>query len=911
MSIDLEIFNALKRIKQQLLASDMAALEASIHEIGLDRLLSSEFIEAARTLDAPELVTFIATLGSENAENPAPYQRLLYAYMVMQGRLKAKAALTLAGSAGERPIYKQLLIELENAKLAESSSINISADLKATKEEWQETLSMFADAKLFDLFKTYAAIWIKKSKDELSWLIASRQLAQRSLYLSNSDPVDQFAAAMQYLLRKAPHKYASIRNQIALDLAETLIQLDFAEKAKSIVKIIPEEDQNFQAKYIVVRSDILNKNLAAATEKLGDLVNTISLERISTLTDEDFFDADKKGSFNTGDAEFVLKDLNKILREKNLAPFLMSGTLLGCIREKSILKHDKDIDIGIIGWENQYGVAKALLDSGNYKFKWSNLTGENLYLIGMSHIRTGMAVDIFFFHERENDFRHGIDSRLGYTQHFNFSKFKLIETEFLGEAFWIPDNFDQNLTENYGDWKTPMPDYIVTLESPALEAKSGETFKLVANLELLRIMGNKAGYKKAEKILKIAKNKTADEVLFEANTINLLEIWIDREKTFELARHYPEKAFPDIESNNAKKPGDTLVLAQKVIAEIGLKKWDAAITTINQLTKIVKNNIPRGIYACLSTALHHVGKYSEAESNAIKGLQEQYELIKIKNSVYSQEQYEEMWQGKTTPKVSIICTTFNHERYLEQTLCGFFSQKTSFPFEVLIHDDASSDGSQAIIKKWQEQYPAIIKSTLQTENQFSKGFRPFDFLLSKASGSYIAICEGDDYWISSEKLQMQVDFLDINPEFICTAHNYYHYDEEKLLIRPWIKTNEDRIISADELMKLTRLLWVHTLMFRNVFSAFPAERNQVPHGDSFLTSFLGTMGNCMYFEGFLGAVGRRNSHSSWTPLDKSRKNQLRNQAFVALSNLHQRLGNQEVAEELMKKILPDVIQLAA
>ena len=100
-------------------------------------------------------------------------------------------------------------------------------------------------------------------------------------------------------------------------------------------------------------------------------------------------------------------------------------------------------------------------------------------------------------------------------------------------------------------------------------------------------------------------------------------------------------------------------------------------------------------------------------------------------------------------------------------------------------------------------------------------------------------------------------------------------------------------------------------MFRNVFSAFPAERNQVPHGDSFLTSFLGTMGNCMYFEGFLGAVGRRNPHSSWTPLDKSRKNQLRNQAFVALSNLHQRLGNQEVAEELMKKILPEVLQLAA
>jgi glycosyltransferase involved in cell wall biosynthesis len=99
-------------------------------------------------------------------------------------------------------------------------------------------------------------------------------------------------------------------------------------------------------------------------------------------------------------------------------------------------------------------------------------------------------------------------------------------------------------------------------------------------------------------------------------------------------------------------------------------------------------------------------------------------------------------------------------------------QQTSFNFEVLIHDDASTDGTQEIIKAYQAKYPNIIKPIFQTENQYSQGKRGFNakYNYSRAQGKYIALCEGDDYWTDPLKLQKQVDFLEANKEYSMCFH---------------------------------------------------------------------------------------------------------------------------------------------
>ena len=112
-------------------------------------------------------------------------------------------------------------------------------------------------------------------------------------------------------------------------------------------------------------------------------------------------------------------------------------------------------------------------------------------------------------------------------------------------------------------------------------------------------------------------------------------------------------------------------------------------------------------------------------------------------------------------KVSIYCLSYNHAQYLAQTIEGIVNQKTNFNFELLIHDDATTDGSNQIILNYQKKYPNIIKPIIQKENQYSKGINiSKEILFPLFKGKYVAICEGDDYWTNENKLLRQFDFLE-------------------------------------------------------------------------------------------------------------------------------------------------------
>ena len=118
--------------------------------------------------------------------------------------------------------------------------------------------------------------------------------------------------------------------------------------------------------------------------------------------------------------------------------------------------------------------------------------------------------------------------------------------------------------------------------------------------------------------------------------------------------------------------------------------------------------------------------------------------------------------------VSIRCLVYNHAPYLRQCLDGFVMQKTNFAFEAIVHDDASTDESAAIIREYAAQYPHIIKPIYESENQYSKRDGSISRIMDAAvhpDAKYIAMCEGDDYWIDPLKLQKQVDFLETHPEY--------------------------------------------------------------------------------------------------------------------------------------------------
>ena len=129
--------------------------------------------------------------------------------------------------------------------------------------------------------------------------------------------------------------------------------------------------------------------------------------------------------------------------------------------------------------------------------------------------------------------------------------------------------------------------------------------------------------------------------------------------------------------------------------------------------------------------------------------------------------------------VVIRCLVYNHEPYLRDCLEGFVMQQTNFPFVAIVHDDASTDGSAAIIREYGEKYPDIIKPIYEAENKYSKHDGSLGRIINAAvdatGAKYVAMCEGDDYWTDPLKLQKQVDFMETNPEYgmICSSAKQY------------------------------------------------------------------------------------------------------------------------------------------
>lgn len=122
--------------------------------------------------------------------------------------------------------------------------------------------------------------------------------------------------------------------------------------------------------------------------------------------------------------------------------------------------------------------------------------------------------------------------------------------------------------------------------------------------------------------------------------------------------------------------------------------------------------------------------------------------------------------------VSVKCMTYNHGKFIRQALEGIVTQKTNFKFEVIVHDDASTDGTAEIVKEYAEKYPDLIKATLQKENQYSKRINiSMTYMYPAMKGKYVAVCEGDDYWTDTNKLQKQVDYMEAHPKCTLCIHN--------------------------------------------------------------------------------------------------------------------------------------------
>jgi glycosyltransferase involved in cell wall biosynthesis len=150
--------------------------------------------------------------------------------------------------------------------------------------------------------------------------------------------------------------------------------------------------------------------------------------------------------------------------------------------------------------------------------------------------------------------------------------------------------------------------------------------------------------------------------------------------------------------------------------------------------------------------------------------------------------------------VSIICNTYNHENYIADAIEGFLMQKTDFHYEILIHDDASTDKTADIIREYEKRHPDLIKPIYQTENQYSRGVKVSRFSRERAIGKYIAVCEGDDYWIDPQKLQKQVDYMETNDRCTLCFHSAELVDKDKVYLDTLCPYTYDRCCTVEDVL---------------------------------------------------------------------------------------------------------------
>lgn len=206
---------------------------------------------------------------------------------------------------------------------------------------------------------------------------------------------------------------------------------------------------------------------------------------------------------------------------------------------------------------------------------------------------------------------------------------------------------------------------------------------------------------------------------------------------------------------------------------------------------------------------------------------------------------------KIKPLLVIKCITYNHEAYIREALEGFVKQKTTFPFVVIVHDDASTDKTSEIIREYAKQYPDIILPILETENQYSKGNGSLGAIMNACNAvnaKYLAFCEGDDYWTDPLKIQKQVDFMESHPDYVL-IHSRFDCKEGTRII------SKDRSYPSgdvlDKLLSNQYDIGTLTVVLRfSVFKKIPRLYREfhVLMGDLPLWIELSTMGKIQFLD---------------------------------------------------------------
>lgn len=232
--------------------------------------------------------------------------------------------------------------------------------------------------------------------------------------------------------------------------------------------------------------------------------------------------------------------------------------------------------------------------------------------------------------------------------------------------------------------------------------------------------------------------------------------------------------------------------------------------------------------------------------------------------VPSEEEVVRYWIGER-PVVSVICPTYQHAGFIEAALRGFLAQRTDFPFEVIVRDDGSTDGTADIVHSYSLQFPNIIRPILEPVNTRGS-VSAHQALVDRARGEFIAHCDGDDYWLDTGKLATQVASLRANPWAVLSHHQSMVVRAGRIHKVRKLKPEWCRNITQPELRRGARVLG-NTIVYRNIAISMPPRRPGLRNSDLLRRVLIAEHGGAVYEPHLLPAIYREHPGGMWSSLD--------------------------------------------
>jgi len=260
--------------------------------------------------------------------------------------------------------------------------------------------------------------------------------------------------------------------------------------------------------------------------------------------------------------------------------------------------------------------------------------------------------------------------------------------------------------------------------------------------------------------------------------------------------------------------------------------------------------------------------------------------------------------AETDPVVlSICCITYNHEAFIKECIERFLDQECDFRVEIIIHDDASTDKTAQIVKDYADRYPTIIRTILQDANQYSKGVNPYyAYVFPAAQGTYLAICDGDDYWSDPAKLARQVAVLEAEPETVIT------YGPVRAITADGVEVayggGARRDLTPEEL-KEARPINTLTTCFRNIFrdASAPVFLRNSPIGDLTVWGILGHHGSGRYLSDMPPGNYRIHEGGILSLHTPNKQNMMTALAQLSLAAYHNEQEDVEATKKSLRRVM--------